>query len=173
MKKWKGLQQGNVVQVCREHVTDDESCLCEDVSEPMRVGKTISERVTMADSFLREIMELLPLTVDCSGKYVKLLYLFANVNSITDASGQTCSPFEIWQFADWLSSPLCHYCLHCLCNCWRGPGQSKDGYLSITVLPSHPLSSSERCAFLLIFSTCQKLGEQLLGWTATFLILDT
>lgn len=39
--------------------------------------------------------------------------------------------------------------------------------------PSHPLSSSERCVFLLISSTCQKLGEQLLGWTATLLIPDT
>ena len=46
------------------------------------VGKTISERVTLADSFLRKIMELLPLTVDCSSRYVKLPDLFANASSI-------------------------------------------------------------------------------------------
>lgn len=144
--------------------------LYEGVSEPMGGGRIIGERVTLADSILRKIMALLPLTVNCLRGYLNPLRLFANLNRITDTSGQTCSPFEIQQLLDWLSS---HYSLQCLCNCQGGPGQSENGYLSITVPPSHPLSSSERCTSLLIFSTCQKLGEQLLGRTATLLNLDT
>lgn len=108
--------------------------------------------------------------MNCLRGYLNPLRLFANLNRITDTSSQTCSPFEIQQLLDWLSS---YYSLQCLCNCRGGPGQSENGYLSITVPPSHPLSSSERCTLLLIFSTCQKLGEQLLGRTATLLNLDT
>lgn len=131
------------------------------------------ERVALAESIWRRIMALLAPTVNCLRGNVNPLCLFADLNRVTDISGETRRAFEIRQLPDWLSSPLCHYCLQCLCNCWRGPGQSKDGYLSITVPPSHPLSSSERCVLLLISSTCQKLSEQLLGRTATLLIPDT
>lgn len=44
--------------------------------------------------------------------------------------------FELRQQQSWPSSLLSHP--H-LCNCSRGPGQSKDRYLSITVPSSHTL----------------------------------
>ena len=85
---------------------------------------TIGERVTVADSIPRKIMARQPLTV------FKAPCLFANLNRITDTSGQTCSPFEIRQLPDWISSPLCHYCLHCLGNCRGGPARPKQRWVS-------------------------------------------
>lgn len=126
------------------------------------VGRELERDLTVADSILRKVMSLLPLAVNCWREYVKLC-LFANLNSITDTGGQTCSPFEIRQLPDWLSSALCHYCLHCLYNCCRGPGQSKDGCLSITV---PPLSS-----VILIWKVCLAIDFPHLPkawWTAAW-----
>lgn len=150
MKKWKGAQQGNVLHVCREHLKPDESCpnISEGVSEQMAGGETIGGRATLADSILKVITELVPLTEDCLRECIKPLCMII----------QSASPKLDFVTA---VSVLCYL---------RGTGQSKDEYLSIT---PHSLSSSERCIFLLISTTCQKLGEQLLSWTATLLILDT
>ncbi len=57
------------------------------------VGKELEKDLTVADSILRKVTALLSLAVSCLREYVKPLCLFANLNSITDAGGQTCSLF--------------------------------------------------------------------------------
>ena len=115
-------------------------------------------------------MSLLPLRGNCNnGVHVTLLCLLTEFQT---AASQTCIPFEIRQLLDWLSSAPFHYCLHHLSGPER-PGPKHRRCLSITVPPSHPLSSSERCVLLLISFTRQKLGEQMLGQTAALLVLDT
>lgn len=58
--------------------------LYEGVAKPMGGRRTIGEKVTLAASFLRMIMALLPSTGNCLREYLNLLCLFANLNRIID-----------------------------------------------------------------------------------------
>lgn len=93
--------------------------------------------------------------------------LFANLNRITDINGQTVC---LISSSSWTG--FHHVTIFSVCVIAKG-APTEDGYLSITAPRPHPLSSSERCISLLISSTCQKLGEHLLGQTATLLNKDT
>lgn len=175
MKKWRGVQQGNVPLACREHVKADESCpnLYEVVFLSLwEVGERSRKSYTGWFQFDRDNGS----TASDSDLFEGICKASASVLQTSPALQTPAVKHVVHLKSDNSRTGFhhrCHYCLHRLCNCWRGPGQSKDGYLSITVPPSHPLSTSERCVLLLISSTCQKLGEQLLGRTAALLILDT
>lgn len=124
MKKWEGAQQGNVLHVCREHVKPDESCLnlSEGVSEPMGGGETIGGRATLADSILKVITELLPLTEGYLRECAKPLCIF--IRSNLSVWNPTSPKLDFVTAVSVLSS-------------LSGTGQSKDEYLSITVPPPH------------------------------------
>lgn len=131
-------------------------------------GERLKEGVTR--SILGAIMAPLPLTVTCLRGNLKPLCLFCEPRQHRGHGGQTRSPDN--------SRTGFHHrrviTVFAVCAiAGEARAESRDGYLSIAVPRSHPLSSSERCALLLISPTCQKLGEQLLGRTAALLILDT
>lgn len=166
MKKWKGALAGECVP-CLQGACQRwwELNLREGASEPMGGGWTIGERVTPADFILRRIMALPRLTANCLRGYLCLC-----LQTSTELQTSTVKQ-SVWYPA---APRLAFIMLQSSASVLLPKGAlTEDGYLSITVPRPHPLSSSESCISLLISSTCQKLGEHLLGQTATLLNKDT